>query len=78
MILMDAHPVSLLEFSNHLWTINTIKMIFLFIVRGVKYAHSKEIAHCDLKPENIMLTDGMMPIIIDWGLAVNSFVPVDT
>ncbi|XP_048876346.1 death-associated protein kinase 1-like isoform X2 [Brienomyrus brachyistius] len=43
------------------------------ILDGVSYLHSKQIAHFDLKPENIMLLDNMVPHprikLIDFGLA---------
>ncbi|XP_018593893.1 death-associated protein kinase 2 [Scleropages formosus] len=43
------------------------------ILHGVEYMHSKRIAHFDLKPENIMLSDKLVPHphikIIDFGLA---------
>uniref|UniRef100_A0A8C9W4Z4 non-specific serine/threonine protein kinase n=1 Tax=Scleropages formosus TaxID=113540 RepID=A0A8C9W4Z4_SCLFO len=43
------------------------------ILDGVSYLHSKQIAHFDLKPENIMLLDSTVPHprikIIDFGLA---------
>ncbi|NXR28757.1 DAPK3 kinase, partial [Cinclus mexicanus] len=43
------------------------------ILDGVNYLHSKNIAHFDLKPENIMLLDKNIPIphikLIDFGLA---------
>ncbi|XP_050967210.1 death-associated protein kinase 1 [Labeo rohita] len=43
------------------------------ILDGVSYLHSKQIAHFDLKPENIMLLNRSMPHprikIIDFGLA---------
>ncbi|KAK9408253.1 death-associated protein kinase 1 [Crotalus adamanteus] len=43
------------------------------ILNGVKYLHSLQIAHFDLKPENIMLLDRNVPKphikIIDFGLA---------
>ncbi|XP_072291362.1 death-associated protein kinase 2 [Eucyclogobius newberryi] len=43
------------------------------ILEGVRYLHSKSIAHFDLKPENIMLLDRNVPLprikIIDFGLA---------
>ncbi|CAL8261919.1 unnamed protein product [Merluccius merluccius] len=43
------------------------------ILEGVRYLHSKRIAHFDLKPENIMLLDKNVPLphikIIDFGLA---------
>ncbi|CAL8373770.1 unnamed protein product [Arctogadus glacialis] len=43
------------------------------ILEGVRYLHSKRIAHFDLKPENIILLDKNVPVprikIIDFGLA---------
>ncbi|XP_048881459.1 death-associated protein kinase 2 [Brienomyrus brachyistius] len=43
------------------------------ILHGVQYMHSKRIAHFDLKPENIMLSEKAVPHpnikIIDFGLA---------
>nr|XP_033776931.1 death-associated protein kinase 2 isoform X1 [Geotrypetes seraphini] len=43
------------------------------ILDGVSYLHTKNIAHFDLKPENIMLLDKNIPIphikLIDFGLA---------
>lgn len=43
--------------------------IMLQLIQGVKYLHSKNIYHGDLKPENIMLTDDRV-VIVDFGCAV--------
>ncbi|RLI78079.1 hypothetical protein DRP04_10530 [Archaeoglobales archaeon] len=37
------------------------------IAEGLKYAHSENVIHRDLKPKNIMIKDGI-PKISDWGL----------
>lgn len=38
------------------------------IANGLEYAHKKHIAHCDLKPQNILLKHDI-PKISDWGLS---------
>ncbi|NLE27081.1 MAG: tetratricopeptide repeat protein [Clostridiaceae bacterium] len=38
------------------------------VCEGLKYAHARGILHRDLKPQNIMLQDGI-PKISDWGLS---------
>jgi len=36
---------------------------------GLRHMHSKEIAHNDIKPDNVMLSAGGVPKIVDMGLA---------
>lgn len=47
---------------------NSSAWIIFNICEGLKYAHSKSIIHQDLKPQNILLNDGI-PKISDWGLS---------
>lgn len=43
--------------------------IFLRTCDAVSYAHSRNVMHCDLKPENIMLGQHNDSYIMDWGIA---------
>ncbi|WP_240924206.1 protein kinase [Thermococcus sp. 21S7] len=39
------------------------------IAEGLKHAHSKQVYHRDLKPQNVLITGDLTPKITDWGLA---------
>ncbi|WP_346765220.1 protein kinase [Thermococcus sp. 18S1] len=39
------------------------------IAEGLKHAHSKQVYHRDLKPQNVLITSSLTPKITDWGLA---------
>ncbi|WP_461864918.1 protein kinase domain-containing protein, partial [Thermococcus sp.] len=39
------------------------------IAEGLKHAHSKQVYHRDLKPQNVLITSDLTPKITDWGLA---------
>jgi serine/threonine protein kinase len=43
--------------------------IYVKILNGVVFAHSKKIIHLDLKPDNVHIGDFGEVLIIDWGLA---------
>jgi len=43
--------------------------IFLRICDALEYAHSRNIMHCDLKPENIMTGEYHGAYLMDWGLS---------
>jgi len=43
---------------------------WLILTVGLAYAHSKNIIHKDLKPENVVVDEQQMKLrIVDWGLA---------
>ena len=46
------------------------RRIFLQIVSAVSYIHEQEYAHCDIKPENIILTKDKQVKLIDFGFAL--------
>jgi len=48
---------------------NTLKHVLFNIVRGVHYLHTNGIAHLDLKPDNVMISEGCEPRIVDLGIS---------
>ncbi|XP_074565439.1 G-type lectin S-receptor-like serine/threonine-protein kinase At2g19130 [Curcuma longa] len=51
---------------------NTRYQIAIRTARGLAYLHEQcrdNIIHCDIKPENILLDDALMPKVADFGLA---------
>lgn len=47
---------------------NNVMMMFRQLFDAVFYIHSKDVMHCDIKLENIVLTSDGTPILIDFGL----------
>ncbi|CDR45937.1 CYFA0S20e02058g1_1 [Cyberlindnera fabianii] len=43
--------------------------LFKQIVRGIAYCHSRGVSHCDIKPENVMLTTCGVAKLTDFGTA---------
>jgi serine/threonine protein kinase len=39
------------------------------VCEAVEYAHYRGIVHCDLKPDNILVTDAGQPKVVDFGVA---------
>lgn len=48
---------------------NEVKEIFGSVCKGLMYAHSNNIVHCDLKPGNIMISDSGVAKVMDFGVA---------
>lgn len=47
--------------------IDAIRYLFAGIALGVNELHKNSLAHCDLKPTNILIDDDMKPVIGDYG-----------
>ena len=39
------------------------------IVEAIAYSHSMKVVHRDLKPQNILIRDSSLPVVVDFGLA---------
>ena len=46
-----------------------VKKIFEYVCKGLQYAHSQDIIHCDLKPGNIMIYGDEKAKVMDFGVA---------
>ncbi|MFV8749140.1 serine/threonine-protein kinase [Nannocystaceae bacterium ST9] len=43
--------------------------VFSKVLDAVAFAHARGVAHCDLKPENVMVGDFGQVYLMDWGIA---------
>ena len=50
-------------------TVGEIKQLFLPLLAGVGYAHSRGVVHRDIKPANIVVDGALTPKILDFGIA---------
>jgi len=51
------------------YTLPRLLRTFVKVANGIAFAHSKQIIHLDLKPENIHLGEFGEVLVLDWGLA---------
>lgn len=57
--------------NDHFFDPKTFHYVFLGVANAVKYIHKKGVIHCDLRMENIAMTEYRDPVVIDFGLAVD-------
>ncbi len=51
------------------WTLSRLLRTFIQVCQAVHYAHTRDVIHCDLKPDNILLGSFGEVLVGDWGLA---------
>lgn len=59
--------------KNGFKNVQELKEIEYKMLIGFEYLHDQGIAHCDIKPDNILLDEYMNPIICDFGLSKNIY-----
>ena len=47
--------------------------LFSQVLQGLQYCHSMDVAHRDLTPANVLLTDDLVVKLADFGLSVKCF-----
>ena len=62
--------VTLKEYmKEHKLSLNTVLEIAVRLADALQHAHSHNIIHCDIKPQNILIDKNMNPKIADFGIA---------
>ncbi|MDY4919804.1 MAG: Stk1 family PASTA domain-containing Ser/Thr kinase [Phascolarctobacterium sp.] len=62
--------VTLKEYmQEHKLSLNAVLEIAVRLADALQHAHSHNIVHCDIKPQNILLDKNMNPKIADFGIA---------
>ena len=51
--------------------------VMYILARSIKTIHSLGYAHCDIKPNNIAMTDSNIPVLIDFGVAYHRSIKSD-
>ncbi len=49
--------------------LDRLLQVFIEVCQGVVYAHDRQVIHCDLKPNNILIGHYGEVLLVDWGLA---------
>jgi serine/threonine protein kinase/tetratricopeptide (TPR) repeat protein len=67
---IEGHDLKqLLNTQGSIRPIDSALAIVIRIASALEYAHSRDIVHRDIKPDNIMLSESGTPILMDFGIA---------
>jgi len=70
---LDEYDYSLSASSSLTRDNRVLKALYLLYTRGIVAMNKLGLFHCDLKGSNVLLSDSLLPRVIDWGLSI--FVP---
>lgn len=72
-ILMEyIEGVSILDFcEEHRVSLQMKLKLFVLVSKAVEYAHRRGVVHCDIKPGNILVEEGVRPVVLDFGIALS-------
>lgn len=69
---------SIAEQPDGAYTEDKAKMLFKQILQGIEYLHSVDIAHRDIKPQNLLVTKSEKVYIMDFNVSKKKDESVDT
>ncbi|RQM29748.1 hypothetical protein B5M09_001095 [Aphanomyces astaci] len=84
LLLFPVYPMGslqhLLDKARHmpLFDESSCLHIFLGIARGVREIHALGLAHRDIKPGNVLLSDTYTPVVMDLGSSAPLYVPINS
>lgn len=58
------------KFASH-DHLKSVINIGMGVCRGLEYAHSRDVLHCDVKPSNVLISDDGEPVLLDFNLSAD-------
>jgi eukaryotic-like serine/threonine-protein kinase len=68
----DAALTPNLELLTRLSLVDAVLWIAARLADGLAHAHERGILHCDLKPQNVLLSDDGQPMLLDFNVAMDT------